>query len=133
MKKGNGPKCKWYLSLHKKWSFPLRKTSFFVQCLLKLDLRYPCTFLYKCDALRNLLVQFKKRKSTHGEMIHLVKLQAEACDFTKSITHQSITFLRFLSCTNGTKSRKATHIYSTHILYTFTYTNILNAYSYISL
>ena len=30
----------------------------------------PCTFLYICDALRNLLVQFKKRKSTHGGMIH---------------------------------------------------------------
>ena len=40
------------------------------------------------DALRDLVtfVQFKKRENTHGGVLRLVVLQAEACDFTKSNT-----------------------------------------------
>ena len=56
------------------------------------------------------LVQFKKRESTHGGVLLLVKLQVEACNFTK-ITTPPWMFSRFLNCTNGTKSRKASHIY----------------------
>ena len=52
---------------------------------------YNCTPLYQanrhqiCDALRELVpfVQFKKRENTHGRVLILVKLQAEACSFTK--------------------------------------------------
>ena len=53
------------------------------------------------DVLRNLVAfeQFKKRKNTHGGVILLVKLQAEA------IFHWY--FSSFLNCTNGTKFRKA--------------------------
>ena len=42
------------------------------------------TFTY--DALRDLVlfVQFKKRENTHRWMLLLVKLQAKACNFTKS-------------------------------------------------
>ena len=43
----------------------------------------------------------------------LVKLQALAFNFTK-ITLLYGCFLRFLKCTNGTKSRKASHIF--HII-----------------
>ena len=55
------------------------------------------------DALRNLVAfeQFKKRENTHGGVIFLVKLQAEA------LFHGC--FSSFLNCTNGTKLRKASH------------------------
>ena len=40
------------------------------------------------DALRDLIpfVQFKKRENTHGGVLLLVKVQASACNFTKSNT-----------------------------------------------
>ena len=48
-------------------------------------------------------------KNNHGGMILLVKLQALACNFTKSIPPPWF-FSRFLNCTNGTKSCKASNI-----------------------
>ena len=54
------------------------------------------------------LYNLKNMKNTHGEAILLVKLQASACNFTKSITPPWV-FPRFLNCTNGTKSHKASH------------------------
>ena len=41
-----------------------------------------------CDPLRDLVsfVQFKNRKNIHGGVFLLVKLQAKACNFTKSNT-----------------------------------------------
>ena len=66
-----------------------------------------------CDALRDLVpfIQFKKLKNTHVGPLFLVKLQAEACNFTESNTPPWVfllqRFSRFLNCTNGTKSRNA--------------------------
>ena len=59
-----------------------------------------------CGALRDLVLcaRFKKCKNTHGEVLLLVKLQA------LKVTLPYCCFLRFLNCTNGTKSRKASHI-----------------------
>ena len=51
----------------------------------------------KCDALRDLVpfVQFKKRESTHGGVLILVKLQTSACNFTKSNTSPWVFFTFF--------------------------------------
>ena len=48
-------------------------------------------------------------KNTHGGVLLLVKLQTEACNFTKSNTSPFV-FSRFLNCTNDTKSRNASQI-----------------------
>ena len=48
----------------------------------------------------------KSVKNTHGGVLILVKLQAEACNFTKGNIPPWV-FSRFLNCTNGTKSRNA--------------------------
>ena len=47
-----------------------------------------------CDALRDLVpfLQFKERENTHGAVILSVKLQAEACNFTKNITPPWVFF-----------------------------------------
>ena len=55
----------------------------------------------------------KSVKNTHGRVLILLKLQAKDCNFTKINTPPWV-FLRFLNCTNATKSRNASHI---HILY----------------
>ena len=46
------------------------------------------------DALRDLVtfVQFKKPENTHGGVLLLVVLQAEACDFIKSNTPPWVFF-----------------------------------------
>ena len=48
-------------------------------------------------------------KNTHGGVLFLVKLQAESCNFTKINTPPWV-FFTFFKFTNGTKSRKASHI-----------------------
>ena len=60
-----------------------------------------------CDTLRDLVpfVQFKNVKNTHGGVLLLVKLQAEA----KSNTSPWV-FFTFLNCKNGTKSLNTPHI-----------------------
>ena len=60
----------------------------------------------KCDALRDLIpfVQFKKVKNIHGGVILLVKLQAIALTLLSLLLLHVCVFLRFLNCTNGTKS-----------------------------
>ena len=63
------------------------------------------TFIAKCDALRAIwyhLHNFKKVKNTHGGVLFLVKL-------SKSKTPPWV-FFKFFTCTNGTKSRKASQI-----------------------
>ena len=57
------------------------------------------------DALRKLLpfAQFKKLEK-HGEVLFLVKLLAEPAILLK--VRLNVSFSRFLTCTNGTKSRK---------------------------
>ena len=54
------------------------------------DLDKSCSYfkICICYALCNLLpfVQFKKPENTHGGVLLLVKLQASACNFTKSNT-----------------------------------------------
>ena len=47
-------------------------------------------------------------KNTHGGVLLLVNLKAEACNFTKSNTPPWVVFTFFLNCTNGTKSPNAT-------------------------
>ena len=58
-----------------------------------------CKFWYHLYNLKNV-------KNTYGGVSILVKLQAEACSFTK-INTPPWCFSRFLNCTNGTKSRNA--------------------------
>ena len=55
------------------------------------------------------LYNLKNAKNTHGGVLLLVKLQAKACNLTKSNTPPWV-FSRFLNITNGTKSRNAPHI-----------------------
>ena len=55
------------------------------------------------------LYNFKNVKNTHEGVLHLVKLQAKACNFTKSNT-PSWVFFTFLNYTNGTKSRNASYL-----------------------
>ena len=47
-----------------------------------------------CDALRDLVpfVRFKNREKPHGGVLLLVKLQALACNFTKSNTPPWVFF-----------------------------------------
>ena len=51
----------------------------------------------------------KKVKNTHGRVLLLVKLQAEACILTKSNSPPWV-FSCFLNCRNGAKSRHASHV-----------------------
>ena len=53
------------------------------------------------------LYNLKKLRNTHGGVLLLVKLQASACDFTKSNT---TSWVFFEKCTNGTKSHKGSHM-----------------------
>ena len=66
-----------------------------------------------CDALRDLLpfVQFKKLEYTHEGVLLLVKLHAKSFTTLLKVTLLHGCFSRFLNCTNGTKSRKTSHIY----------------------
>ena len=48
-------------------------------------------------------------KNAHGEVLLFVKLWASSCNVTKTKTRPWVVFT-FLNCTNGTKSRKASHI-----------------------
>ena len=57
------------------------------------------------------LYNLKNVKKTHGGVLTLVKLQAEACNFTKINTPPWGCFSRFLNCTNGTKSLNASHLF----------------------
>ena len=72
-----------------------------LQCILKV-----CFLI--CDAMRDLLpfVRIKNVKNTQG-LILLVKLQPKACN----LTLLNGCFSRFLNCTNGIKSRKASYQY----------------------
>ena len=47
--------------------------------------------------------------SAHGRVLVFVKLNVEACNFTKTKTPPWM-FFTFLNCTNGTKSSKASQI-----------------------
>ena len=60
-----------------------------------------CVIGYHLDSLKNV-------KNTHGGMLLLVKLQAEACNVTKSNTPPWV-FFTFFYCTNDTKSRNESH------------------------
>ena len=64
-----------------------------------------------CDALRDLVsfVQFKNRKNTDGGVALFVKLQAKACNLTKSNTSPWV-FFTFLKLFKWYKLRKATHL-----------------------
>ena len=52
-----------------------------------------------CTILKNV-------ENTHGELLHLIKLQAKPYNSTENnTTLLHGCFIRFLNCTNGTKSR----------------------------
>ena len=61
-----------------------------------------------CDALRNLvpLVQFKKREKHPWRSVNLSRVAG-----LLKLTLLHGCFLRFLNCTNGTKSRNASHLF----------------------
>ena len=61
-----------------------------------------------CCAMWDHLHNLKNVKNTHGRMLLLVKLQAKPATLLKvTLLHEC--FLRFLYCTNGTKSGKTSH------------------------
>ena len=56
------------------------------------------------------LYNWRNVKNTHGGVLLLAKLHALACSFTKlALLHGC--FPRFLNYTNGTESRKASHLW----------------------
>ena len=85
------------------------------------------------------LHNLKNVRNTHGGVLLLVKLQALACNFTKRNTPPWM-FLRFLNCTNDTKSRngsqipnRTTHHICISLTHWATLPNLPNLlYSYIS-
>ena len=66
-----------------------------------------CAIWYYLRNLQNV-------KNIHELVLLFVKLQAKACDFTKSNLppYTPIMFSRFLNCTNGITSRNASHMVS---------------------
>ena len=70
-----------------------------------------CTIWYHLYNLKNV-------KNTHGERFFLVKLQAEACNFTKSKTHSWVFFTIFKSY-KWYQSRKSSHIQKFRIKLSF--------------
>ena len=73
------------------------------------------------------LYNLKNLKSTHGGVLFSVKLQAEACNFTKSISSPWVFFL-FSNCTNGTKLRNASYF-----IYIYIYIYIVVRYSQVGI
>ena len=69
-----------------------------------------CLILYHWYNLKNV-------KNTHGGMLLLVKLQALKPATLLKITLFHGYFSRFLNCTNGIKSRNASHITSCEVYY----------------
>ena len=63
-----------------------------------------CSIWYYLRNLENV-------KNIHEVVLLFVKLQAKACDFTKSDL-PPIMFSRFLNCANGITSRNASHMVS---------------------
>ena len=61
-----------------------------------------CSIWHYLDNLKNV-------KNTHWGVLLLVNLQAKAT--LLKVTLLYVYFLHFLNCTNGTKSRKASHIF----------------------
>ena len=59
--------------------------------------KYLFSFKPICDALRDLVpfAQFKNTNNTHRGVLLLVKLQASACNFTKSNTPPWVFFMFF--------------------------------------
>ena len=55
------------------------------------------------------LYNLKNVKNTLGGVLFLVKLQAKTCNFS-TLTLLHGCFSSVLNCTNGTKSRKVSHI-----------------------
>ena len=82
-----------------------------ILCVKSFLRKYPIYHI--SGALRDLVafVQLKNAKSTHGGVLILVKLQASDVTLLK-LTLLHGCFSRFLNCTNGTKSRNASHIRS---------------------
>ena len=64
-----------------------------------------CTIWHHLHNLKNV-------KNTQEGVLLLVKLQAKTTLLKVTLLHEY--FLRFLNCTNDTKSRKASHIFWSH-------------------
>ena len=65
------------------------------------------TFVMHC-AIWYHLNNLQKVKKTHGRVLLFVKLQATATVLKATLLHGC--FSGFLNCTNGTKSRNASHL-----------------------
>ena len=86
-------------------------------CLDTLQVKYwelaklSATFKYviRCVIWQH-LYNLKNVKNTHGVVLILVKLQAEACNFILKLTLLHGYFSLFQNCTNATKWRNAAHI-----------------------
>ena len=76
-----------------------------------------------CGVLRDLVTcaQFKKRKNTHGGVLLLVKLQTEACNFTKSNTPPWVFFTSFKLYEWYQEPNRATHHMSIEVLICYFY------------
>ena len=86
-----------------KWHSELRDVSRRIYILLLLT-----QYVMRC-AILYYLHNFQNVKNTHGGVLILVKLQAEAWNCTKINTPPWVLSL-FLNCRNGTKSRNASHM-----------------------
>ena len=83
---------------------------------LMYKIKFIAKFIFEIwGILRDLVpfAQFKNVKYTHGRVLLLVKVQAEALNLIKSNTPLTLLhgcFLRFFNYKNGTKLNKASHI-----------------------
>ena len=119
----------------------------FLPQLLKMQLIILLTYYWALDsvALRLSFLQFvmrfaiwyhlynlKKVKNTHGGVLLLKSCRLKSATLLKvTLLHEC--FSRFLNCANGTKSRKASHIYVTGFntieIIIFEIMNMANYYS----
>ena len=68
-----------------------------------------------CDIWYHLYI-LECMENTHKEVLLSVKLQASALNFIKSNSPPGV-FFTFLNCANGTKSRKASHMWTKYKIY----------------
>ena len=92
----------------------LKKDSGIVVFEWNIQCFYIWNLVARC-AIWNHLNNLKNVKNTRGGVLLLVKLHADACNFTKSNPPPWV-FLRFLNCAHGTKSCNAPRIFLGHLI-----------------
>ena len=91
------------LFIERLWATILR----YVDNATKIIPRFTSTYVMLC-AIWYHLYNLKTLKNTHGGVLLLVKLQSEACNFTRKLT---LPYKCFLNYINGTKSSRASHFF----------------------